>query len=150
MNKLDQFVLLVQTWALTTHVPGLDKMSLVAKAMKVPSVAIPDDDLALAVSRWCHWCAELKGEKPAWLVEHEENVTNKITFEQLNGNPAWWRHAEDMVPSEAPQAWHAFVSGRGRFVEMTKRDATAFLEWARELPGWSDEDPPLRQVTNDD
>ena len=148
MNKLDQFVLLVQTWVLTERRHAVSHVKLVADAMKVPSVAVPDD-LEKAAIEWCNWRAELKGEKPAWLVEHEENVTNKITFEQLDGDPVWWRHAEDVIPTEAPQSWHAFVSGRGRFVEMTKRDATAFLEWARELPGWSDDDPPLRQVNDD-
>lgn len=145
MNRRLQFVLLVQTAVLSVErnlLSALARTKIVAEAMALPEESIPQDLLEGAWS-FIQWKAMGYGE-PAWMKEYRENIATKLYVEQCEGTRQWWLNAEQLLSTSHPKSWIAFVTGRKPVVEMTKRDATDFLEWAATVPGWSDDEPSAR------
>lgn len=146
MTKHDHFVLLVQLGFSHTRVERMfgynNLIEFLGEAMKVDPVSLPDDVVAAAKS-FVAWKLNIE-TKPEWLKEFEENLASRVWVEQQNGLAMWWQNAEHLIDgATVPKSWHHFVTGRNRFVEMTKRDAEEFQKWAQEIPGWSSDNPPL-------
>jgi hypothetical protein len=153
MRPHDRFVALVQL-SLTHHtmrvlLPGtwVEHMKILNEAMNIDPVALPNDVFQAAFA-WMCWKTGTD-KKPSWLVEFEENLATTVVLEQIEGTNHWWHTAEILIDgATVPDAWKKFVTGRDRYVRMTKKEADEFAKWASEVDGWDDNEPPFKVHTN--
>lgn len=155
MSRRDEFVSLLNIFLLKTPIHALTSMTVMVEALKIPDYAFPSDLQTNDVIAFARYVEDQSRPPPKWLVEHRENekvnadrVTIAINVEEHDGpdtRDEWWMNAEALA-EPLPKSCMPIVCDRVDSVKVSRSDAARFFEWAREVPGWSEDCPPFRVV----
>lgn len=151
MNRRDEFVLLFQTHLLvqrpdTAHAA----ISMLQAAMEIPEEALPKGSLVVAVVAFRRHL--FGGDKPPWLIEHEENTRarERAEADQVIVNTQssdWWAHlSDDDAPSQLPKSVLPLLvyPGGANALMVPRADAEFLKDWVESLPFYDSDEPPFQ------